>query len=476
MKGKNKTKKQKAHLIGICGAGMSALAVLLREFGWKITGSDSNCYEPIAGYLEKNKIFFAKTYKAKNIPRNVNLIVIGKHADLTRKNNEEVRRAFDSGIEIKSLPETLAILSKNKRNLVIAGSFGKSTCAALVAWCLSKAGKNPSYFIGAVPIDFNKSSHLGRGKDFVLEGDEYPSANWDNTSKFLHLNPFGVLLISAEHDHINIFPTEKSYKKPYKKLVAKIPKNGLLVYSHEAKNIGEIAKYAKCKSVGYSLNNKRSNWHAQNIKYGITTSFDLTHGGRKVVNIKTKLLGNHNIENIVGSGAFLLENKTITPQDFARAVATFHGIKRRIELLTKNSVIPIYEGFGSSYEKARVVFDTLKLHFPKKRIVAVFEPHTFSWRNRGALKWYKNIFNDVAEVILLPPPSHGKNTHNQLTFNEIYNEVKKYTGVYKAHTEKEALATLKRIIKKGDILALVSSGSLLGLSKSVPRLLHKSNL
>lgn len=469
---KNKT----AHLIGICGAGMSALAILLKESGYKVTGSDEGFYEPILSYLKKNKINFYKKYTTENIPKNVNLIVIGKHAGLVPEINQEVKQAFilqKKGVKVQSLPEALMQISSEKKNIVVAGSYGKSTCSALLSWCLMQNKKDPSYFIGAVPIDFSQSSHLGTGAEFILEGDEYPSANWDNTSKFLHFNPSSVLLISGEHDHINVFPTEESYAEPYKKLVAKIPATGLLVYSFEGKNNKEIKKYTKARTVSYSLNNKNSDYYAENIKYGPQTSFILMHKEEKIINIKTKLLGNHNIENIIGAGALLLENKTITPTQFSKAVKNFQGIKRRIELISGKSNIPVYEGFGSSYEKTKVIFDALILHFPKKRIVTIFEPHTFSWRNRGALKWYKDIFDGVREVILLPPPTAGKNTHDQLTFDEIYNEIKKHVSVQKATTEKEALAIIKKITKKGDLIALVSSGSLLGLSESIPKLLKQ---
>ncbi len=466
---KNKT----AYLIGICGAGMSALAVLLKEAGYKVTGSDEGFYEPILSYLKKNKINFNKKYNIKNIPKDVSLIVIGKHAGLMPELNKEVKQAFilqKKRIKVQSLPETLEKISKEKENIMVAGSYGKSTCSALLSWCLMQNKKDPSYFIGAVPIDFSQSSHLGNGKNFILEGDEYPSANWDKTSKFLHFNPSSVLLISGEHDHINVFPTEDSYTKPYKKLVTKIPKDGLLVYSLEGKNNNEIKKYTKAKTVSYSLNNKKADYYAGNIKYGLQTSFDLMHKGKKIINVKTKLLGNHNIENIIGVGALILENKMLTAKEFANSVKDFQGIKRRIELISGKSNISVYEGFGSSYEKTKVIFDALTLHFPKKRITTIFEPHTFSWRNRGALKWYKDIFDGVGEVILLPPPTHGKNTHDQLTFDEIYNEIQKHVSVQKATTEKEALNIIKKITKSGDLIALISSGSLLGLSKSIPKL------
>lgn len=463
---------KKAHLIGICGAGMSALAILLREAGWKISGSDQGLYQPILGYLKSNKIKFYRKYSSKNIPSDADLIVIGKHTKLSIENSE-VKRAFALGIPVKSLPETLAMLGENKKKLVVAGSYGKSTSSALIAWCLMKAKKDPSYFIGAIPIGFKRSSHLGNGMEFIMEGDEYPSSNWDNRSKFLHLNPVSLLLTAAEHDHLNVFPTEKSYIEPYKKLVSNIRKDGIIIYAKEGKNLEQILKNAKCRTVSYSLDNKKSDWRGDNIKYGLRTSFDLIHKNKKVAVIKTKLLGKHNIENIVGVSAFLLEQKLVGVKSLVSAISSFAGVKRRIELKTKNSPVPVYEGFGSSYAKAKSIFDTLALHFPNRKIIAVFEPHTFSWRNREALKWYKTIFNGVGFVILLPPPNHGKNTHDQLTQNEIYNEVKKHTLVKKVKSEKEALVLIKEITAKGDVIALFSSGSLLGLSISVPRLVER---
>jgi UDP-N-acetylmuramate: L-alanyl-gamma-D-glutamyl-meso-diaminopimelate ligase len=466
--------KKKAHLIGICGAGMSALAILLKESGYVVTGSDNGFYEPISGYLKKNKISFAPKYSAKNIPKNADLIVIGKHAELTPEENEEVRQAFKSGIRVQSLPEAIALLSKDKNNLIVAGSFGKSTCTALTSWCLMEAKKNPSYFIGAVPIGWKLSSHIGSGEDFVIEGDEYPSSNWDNNSKFLHFKPNAVLLTSGEHDHKNVFKTEKSYVDPYKKLVAKIPKEGLLVFSLDGKNNKEIVRSSKSETLNYSLNNKQADWYAENIKYGVETSFDLINNGKKIIRIKTQLLGNHNLENIVGCGAFLLESKKITPVEFAKAVHGFQGIKRRIELLTSRSSVPVYEGFGSSYAKAKSVFDALKLHFPKKKIITVFEPHTFSWRNAEAKSWYRDIFNTSEEVIILPPPEHGKATHQQMSFLDIIKEVKKNkASTYPAQNEQEVLELLKNITTKDNIIVLMSSGSLLGLTRSVPKMIEK---
>jgi len=466
-------KNKKAHLIGICGKGMSALAFMLKQKGFIISGSDEGFYNPIADLLKKNGIKFTPNYSPFNIPKDADLIIIGKHARLTPEENEEVRAAFKSGIRIQSLPEVLGELAEKTENTVVAGSFGKSTMTSLLTWCLESSKKNPSYFIGAAPFGFKTNAKLGKSNHFIFEGDEYPSSNWDQKSKFLHLRPKNLILISAEHDHINVFPTEKDYIKPYKKLISLLPKDGILVVSKEGKNINKVVKNAKCKIINYGFD-KKSIWHPENITYGEKTSFDLFKNKNKIINLKTILLGNHNIENIVGVGAFLLERKLITPKELQKSVKIFKGISGRIDLKTKKSSVLVYEGFGSSYSKARSVFDALKLHFPNKNLITIFEPHTFSWRNIEAKKWYEDIFNTSSRVIILPPPEHGAKTHNQMTFSEIVKEVKKKnTNTYGIQNEKEALALLKKIVKKDDIVVLVSSGPLLGLTVSVPKLMEK---
>ena len=467
---KNIKEKESAHLVGICGAGMSALAVLLKEAGFKVSGSDDESFEPVAGLLKRNKISFHKNYRPENIPRNTKLVVIGKHSGLSESDNAETREAVRRKLIIKSLPQILAPLSAKTENLVVAGSFGKSTLSALLAWCLVHAKRDPSFFIGAIPLDLKNSSHLGHGKEFVLEGDEYPSSNWDKTSKFLHYQPSSVILISALHDHVNMFPTEKSYVATYKKLATKISAKGLLVYAKNAKNTKEIARYSRGRNRSYSVDDKKSDWFVENLKYGKITSFDLMRKGKKIIKVKTKLLGRHNIENIVGAAALILENKKMSPPVFARAVEKFSGIKRRIELKNPKGKIPVYDGFGSSYEKTRAIFDALRLHFPEKRIVAVFEPHAFSWRNKKFLPWYKNVFRGAGEVIILPATSHGKKGPGEISTPEIWREAKKHFPVRTARGEKEALKILKKLVKEGDVIALISSGPMFGLTESVPKM------
>ncbi len=467
-----KNNKTKVHFIGICGKGMSGLAIMLKQKGFKITGSDEGIYEPVISMLRKNKIPFYTSHKKENIPEDADFIIIGKHATLTPETNVEVKAAFASGITIKSMPEAIGDLIKDKENTVVVGSFGKSTMTGLVAFALGAGKRDPSYFIGAVPLGFKQNARLGKGKEFILEGDEYPSANWDHNSKFLYMRPTNSIFISGEHDHVNVFPTERDYIKPYEKFMTLLPKNGLLVACRSAKNVAKISRLSRARVIYYGIHEYTS-YHAKNIIYGTITSFDLYKGKKKIVNLETTLLGLHNIENIIGASAFLLEKKLLTTNVLQKAIKNFKGLSGRLDLKTKKSSVLVYEGYGSSYAKAKSVFDAIKLHYPSKRLVTVFEPHTFSWRNESAKIWYKDVFSTSDIVLVLPPPTTGADTHKQLSYEDIVHTIREYNDhVYEIKNEEEGVNVLKKILKRDDLVALVSSGSLFGLSMSIPKLVE----
>ncbi len=463
---------KKAHFIGICGKGMSGVAVMLKEAGWEISGSDSGFYDPIASYLKNVGIDFAGEHKEENIPEGVDLIVIGKHAKLVPEENEEVRAAFDSGIPIKSFPEVLADLSKGTENIVVVGSYGKSTITSLLSYCLVDAKKDPSYFIGAVPLDLSTNSHKGDGKYFVLEGDEYPSSNWDTRAKFMHYNPRIVLLSSGEHDHINVFPTLEDYHKPYLELMDIIPKDGHLFICVDNPYTEEIARATHAPVTKYSFD-KDYCWHAKNIEYDKNTKFDIYDEEKFVGKFETRLLGDHNIQNIIGVVALLSSENILTIPELQKSIANFRGIIGRLDLKSEKSRVPVYEIYGSSYPKTKSALSALKKHFPEKEIIIVFDPHTFSWRNREALPWYKDVFEGCASILIYPPPTHGQNSHEQLSHDEIMDVVKESypdSKVYKIVDADEALKILKDIAGDNSIIAISTSGGMGGLPASVPKL------
>ena len=466
---------KKVHFIGICGKGMSAVAKLLQDQGWQISGSDAEFYPPVSDYLRRHGLPLIEGFHPKNIPADANLVVIGKNAKLVPESNAEVKAAFDRRFVIKSFPEILQELTVQTENIVVAGSYGKSTTAALIAWCLKEAGKNPGYLVGEIVRGMDEHAHLGSpGGVFVLEGDEYPSANWDVTSKFLYYNPTHLLLTSTSHDHINIFPTQVAFEAPFKKLISLLPVHGLLVACADEVNSNRIARESGHPVIYYGLNSPDTTWSATDLQFGEVTTFTLTKADNPIVKLSTSLLGRHNIENIVGASALLLERGLLTPEELARTVTTFQGVKRRMELLTQNSLVPVYEGFGSSYDKARSAISAAQLHFPNQRLVVVFEPHTFSWRSREALHWYDDVFNGSKLVFIYHPAAQGAGTHNQASHEEITTRVHRAgINVRAVTTPTETLALLESELRSDDVVLILTSGGFDGMIETIPALVEK---
>jgi UDP-N-acetylmuramate: L-alanyl-gamma-D-glutamyl-meso-diaminopimelate ligase len=463
----------KAHFIGIAGKGMSATALLLNQMGVKISGSDEGFYPPVSDYLKSANVPFAQGYRKENIPDDADVIIIGKNAKLQPETNEEVRAAFASGKLVRSFADVLHEMTAASETIVVAGSYGKSTCTALLAWCLRSAKKDPSYFIGEVTNGFDRYAHRGQGPVFILEGDEYPSSNWDNTSKFLRYNARNVLLTSATHDHINIFPTHADYLVPFRTLLTSLPSNAVLVANSSEPHARALVGEAGRAAVFYALDDK-AHWHADNIVHNSAADFDLMRGGEKVIRLSSRLLGNHNIENIVGVGAMLLEKGLLSPEELRAGILSFMGVKRRMELLSALSSVPVFEGFGSSYEKAKSAIAAIKLHYPHRRLVVVFEPHTFTWRNREAIAAYDDVFAGAAKILIYEPASQGAGTHAQLTQDEIVARVRRANYDAEAFVDpEEALRSLSGMLQADDIVLLLTSGELGGLIKTIPKLVEQ---
>jgi UDP-N-acetylmuramate: L-alanyl-gamma-D-glutamyl-meso-diaminopimelate ligase len=279
-------------------------------------------------------------------------------------------------------------------------------------------------------------------------------------------HPHDVLLTSLVHDHVNVFPTFEDYEAPFRELLRLIPRGGLLL-ARDHPAIRAIVAETQARVVWYDTQ-ALDGWRAENVVFGETTRFTLVAPDGGKLALATSLLGEHNIENIIGVSAYLLERGLVTEQALARAVASFGGIRRRLDRLTTSSQIPVIEGFGSSYEKARSAIEAMLLHYPERPLVVVFEPHTFSWRSRDALSWYDTVFAGAARVLIVPPPSHGAGSHNQSSFEEILDRTAAtgvpVTGVRSAD---EAIGQLS-LLSGDEVVLLLSSGPLLGLPEALP--------
>ncbi|MDB5441957.1 MAG: mpl, partial [Phenylobacterium sp.] len=362
------------HFTGIAGAGMSAVALMMRDAGHQVSGSDADVFPPMSTYVEGLGFPFHRSFAAGNLPPDLDLLVLGASAKLGGEANPEVAEARARGVAVSTFPELVGEATRGRLNTVVAGSFGKSTCTALMAHILREAGHDAGWMIGAISPSLPATGHWGTAPEVVLEGDEYIVGLADRRSKFVLYHPRDVLLTSLIHDHVNVFPTFADYEAPFRELLRLIPPHGSgdgLLVAREHPAIRKIAGETAAPIVWYDTK-PCAGWFSQGVAFGETTRFTLVAPDGRRIALTTSLLGEHNIENIVGVAAYLLERGLVGEAALARAVASFAGIRRRLDRLTKASRVPVIEGFGSSYEKARSAIEAMRLHYPRRPLIVVF--------------------------------------------------------------------------------------------------------
>lgn len=454
------------YCLGIAGAGVSALASMLISEGHSVSGSDEAAFPPVSTYLERIGAPFHNGFDAALLPAHIDQAIIGASAKLGGAENPELLALRERGIPCSNFPQFLAAHTQHRANLIVAGSFGKSTLTALIAYLLRATGRDPGWFIGAVPLDLDRTGHWGSDPEMILEGDEYVISEEDRRAKFLLYRARDILISSLTHDHFNMYPTFESYQRPFADLVAQLPAGGVLCC---ARGYPELARIAAGREVVWYGLGDGPGWCARDIAIGERTRFTLTGPNGLALPLETELLGLHNIENLTGACAYLLTKALVSPQALQAAIPGFRGVARRLDKKTRASAAPIYEGFGSSLEKAQSAIEAIALHFPHRRRIVVFEPHAFSWRNREALAWYDQVFAKTSLVLILPPPAHGAASHAQLSQGEIVARVQGTGIAARAMADAgQVQAELARDMQASDVVLLLSSGPLDGLPASLP--------
>ncbi|PYR92824.1 MAG: UDP-N-acetylmuramate:L-alanyl-gamma-D-glutamyl-meso-diaminopimelate ligase, partial [Acidobacteria bacterium] len=233
------TDRQKIYLIGICGTAMASLAGMLREKGYAVSGSDSDVYPPMSDFLARLEIPVFKGFNAENIQKNKpDLVVIG---NALSRGNVEIEYVLDSGLRYASMAETVKeLFIRGKQSIVVAGTHGKTTTTAMLAWILEVAGRKPSFLVGGIAENFGSSFQLRDGPDFVIEGDEYDTAFFDKGPKFLHYLPRIALLKNIEFDHADIYADLEAIKTAFRRLINIVPRSGLIVAGIDSPVVTEL--------------------------------------------------------------------------------------------------------------------------------------------------------------------------------------------------------------------------------------------
>lgn len=395
------------HVIGVAGTGMGALAALFREAGYRVTGSDTAFHPPIGPALREWGVETMPGYDPANLEPAPDLVVIG---NVCRKDNPEARAAIDRGLRYVSFPGAMEeIFLAERRGFVVAGTHGKTTTTSLLAHMLHEGGTNPGLLVGGIPKSFGRSSRLGDVRaPFVIEGDEYDSAFFEKSPKFWRYKPWGVILTSVEHDHVDIYPTEDSYIDAFRGLVARIPEDGILVAWAGDAHVRALAKEAKCRVRFYALDRDDTGdvtpeWTAAvSPMLGGATGFDVFGAGSFLGRVLSPLSGLHNARNALATIALATETETISFDAATKALRSFPGVKRRQELLGVVSGVSVYEDFAHHPTAVRETLRGLKDKHPEGRLLAAFEPRSATASRAMHQEEYLRCWDDADEVFLAP--------------------------------------------------------------------------
>jgi UDP-N-acetylmuramate: L-alanyl-gamma-D-glutamyl-meso-diaminopimelate ligase len=351
---------------------MGAVAVALQERGFKVTGSDENVYPPMSTFLQEKGIALMQGYRAENIPADADVVVIG---NAMTRGNPEVETVLNRKLLYLSLPEVLrSFFLRGRHNLVVAGTHGKTTTTALLAWIMEKAGREPSYLIGGIPKNFGEGARLNDSKYFVLEGDEYDTAFFDKRSKFVHYLPELVIVNNIEFDHADIFNNLDEIKLSFRRLLNIVPQNGMIVVNGDDPNSAEVAKdcLAQMVEVGFSKNCAQ---RIRDVSYSSDASrFKL---GEDVFEIP--LVGEFNVHN-AAMAATAARFYDVPTAKIASAFTSFSGIARRQELRGDAGGVKVIDDFGHHPTAIAQTLQALRHRFHGHRLWAVFEPRSNTTR------------------------------------------------------------------------------------------------
>jgi UDP-N-acetylmuramate: L-alanyl-gamma-D-glutamyl-meso-diaminopimelate ligase len=390
----------KVHLVAICGTGMGALAGLLKEAGHEVQGSDRAFYPPMAERLQAWGIPTRQGFDPAHIDPDTVLVIVG---NVCRKDNPEAQAALQRGLKVMSFPQALSeFFIAGKTSVVVAGTHGKTTTAALLSYVLVEAGLDPSFLVGGIPQNFGKSFHLGQGDVFVVEGDEYDAAFFDKRPKFVHYRPKIVVLTAVEFDHADIYPNMEVYRAAFATLLSLLPADGLLVACADDPEVTALAGKAPCRVVSYGFGPGAA-WSAADIQPGEeATRFSLIRDGRHVGRVTLPLAGRHNVANTLGVLA-AAEAVGVDAKRAAAFLTGFAGIARRMQVRGVVDGVRVIDDFAHHPTKVRETVRAVRARYPRSHLVAVFEPRTATSRRKVFQEAYPASFAAADEVVVVPP-------------------------------------------------------------------------
>ena len=460
------------HLIAICGVAMAALAGMLKEKGYRVTGSDEGVYPPMSTLLEGLGITLCEGYGGANLDDAPDLVVVGNKVS---RNNPEVEAMLDRNLPFVSLPQALAeLFLADREPLVVAGTHGKTTSTAMLAWVLETAGLDPSVLVGGHALDFGGNYKLGSGRHFVLEGDEYDTAFFDKGPKFLHYRPRAVLLNAVEFDHADIYRDLDHVKQSFRSLARILPAGAPAVVAADFPHAIDV--FADVKTTTFGLVDGAEGRAVGMHDTGAESVFAIEHEGRKVAEARLPSPGAINVRNALG--VYVLARAIgVDAAAILEGLRTFRGVARRQQPLGEPGGVTVIDDFAHHPTAVAGAIAALRGRYPDRRLWAVFEPRSNTSRRKVFQREYVEAFAAADAVIIggvLRKDSDAVADDDQFSPEQLAADLVRRGAHALALDEADAIAAhLARDCRPGDVVLLMSNGSFGGLAGKLLRALDE---
>ncbi len=456
------------HLIGICGTAMASLAGMLKERGYRVTGSDAAAYPPMSDFLGSLGIPVAQPFAAANLEPRPDMVVVG---NAISRGNPELEHILDQRLPFCSLPQILhAEFLRGKEVLVVAGTHGKTTTTSMLAWIFHSAGVQPSFLIGGIAENFGSSFQLGAGKHFILEGDEYDTAFFDKGPKFLHYFPDSVILTSVEFDHADIYKDLDAVETAFKRLVNLVPGRGRIVALDTGESIGRCLAKAFCPVERYG-NTQGAAWRVSNLRFDpARTTWTVTRDGESWADFEFALAGEYNVMNATAAAA-LASGCGIPTKQIVAALKTFKSVKRRLEVRAQVNGITIIDDFAHHPTAIAGTLKALRERYAGARLWAILEPRSNTLR--------RNVFQNelarslaVADEIVVANVFKSESIPERERMDVTALVTDLQTQGRRARLAADADAIVQTVapeMRSGDVVAILSNGGFGGIYEKLPQ-------
>ncbi len=456
------------HLIGICGTAMATLAALLKRRGHDVRGSDQNVYLPMSDFLAAEGIPIMTGYAAEHVTSEVDLVVVG---NAISRGNPELETVLERKVRYCSLPEAIRDhFLWGARSIVIAGTHGKTTTTSLTGWMLTDGRLDPTVLVGGIALNFGaegSSYRVGAGRDFVIEGDEYDSAFFDKTAKFLKYLPDVAVITNIEFDHADIYADLDAVLLAFRRLVNLVPRNGLLLLGADSPHAAALRTKAASPVETFGTTDD-ADWQAGDIEHADgLTQFRVRRGGDPFGRFASPLLGVHNVRNALAAiavGSYV----GIAPDDLADGLRCFKGIKRRLEIIGTAGGVTVMDDFAHHPTAVHETLSALRAGYPNRRIWAVFEPRSASSCRRIFQDDFARSFGGADEVVVAAVFRSSLPEAERLSVEQLVDDLRSRKQHARSVPEVDDIVrTIVDEHRTGDVVVLMSNGGFGGIHRKL---------